>query len=142
MGGLTHRFSDEGSAMPTALITGGTAGAGRAAAGLLPARGYQVAVTGQNPDSLARARSELPDDVLVVRSGGRVLSDSDALMSAVSARFGWLDLLFLDAAVFRPAPVAEVTEESFDEHAARDFKGRCSTLQKALPLMNDGGRSR
>ncbi|MFD8614604.1 SDR family NAD(P)-dependent oxidoreductase [Streptomyces sp. NPDC059631] len=128
--------------MPTALITGGTAGTGRATAGVLPARGYQVAVTGQNPDSLARARSELPDDVLVVRSGGRVLSDSDALMSAVSARFGSLDLLFLDAGIFRPAPVAEVTEESFDEHAARDFKGRCSTLQKALPLMNDGGRSR
>ncbi|MFI8756506.1 SDR family NAD(P)-dependent oxidoreductase [Streptomyces sp. NPDC058319] len=98
--------------MPTALITGGTTGAGRATAGLLPARGYHVAVTGQNPDSLARARSELPDDVLVVRPGGRVLSDSDALMSAVSARFGSLDLLFLDAAVFRPAPVAEVTEES------------------------------
>jgi NAD(P)-dependent dehydrogenase (short-subunit alcohol dehydrogenase family) len=60
-------------------------------------------------------------------------------MSAVSARFGSLDLLFLDAGIFRPAPVAEVTEESFDEHADLDFKGRYFTLQKALPLMNDGG---
>ncbi|MDJ1136841.1 SDR family oxidoreductase [Streptomyces iconiensis] len=49
--------------MPTALITGGTTGIGRATAELLRARGYQVAVTGQNPDSLARARSELPQEV-------------------------------------------------------------------------------
>src|SRR3954468_234130 len=125
--------------MPTALVTGGTTGIGRATAELLHACGYQVAVTGQNPHPLARARFELPDDVLVVRSDGRVLSDTDALMSAVSARFASLDLLFLNAGIFRPAPVAEVTEESFDEHADLNFKGQYFTVQKALPLMNDGG---
>ena len=67
------------------------------------------------------------------QSDGRVLSDTDALMSAVSARFGSLDLLFLNAGIFRPAPVAEVTEESFDEHADLNFKGQHFTLQKALP---------
>ncbi|WP_240803174.1 SDR family oxidoreductase [Streptomyces sp. A1499] len=60
-------------------------------------------------------------------------------MSAVSARFGSLDVLFLNAGTFRPAPAAEVTEESFDEHADLHFKGQCCTFQKALPLMNDGG---
>lgn len=125
--------------MPTALITGGTTGIGRAAAELLHARGYQVAVTGQNPDSLARARRELPDDVLVVQSDARKLADADALMATVSARFGSLDLLFLNAGIFRPAPVADVTEESFDEQVDVNFKGQYFTLQKALPLMNDGG---
>lgn len=124
--------------MPTALITGGTTGIGRATAELLHARGYQVAVTGQHPDSLARAESEFADDVLVVRSDGRVLSDTDALLSVVSDRFGSLDLLFLNAGIFRPAPVAEVTEESFDQQADLNFKGQYFTLQKALPLMNEG----
>ncbi|MFF7679045.1 SDR family oxidoreductase [Actinacidiphila glaucinigra] len=125
--------------MPTALITGGTTGIGRAAAELLHARGYKVAVTGQNPDSLARARSELPDEVLVVRSDARVLADTDDLLATVSARFGSLDLLFLNAGIFRPAPVASVTEESFDEQVDVNFKGQFFTLQKALPLVNDGG---
>ncbi len=77
--------------------------------------------------------------MLVVRSDGRVPSDTDALMSAVSARFGSLGVLFLNTGTFRPAPVAEVTEEPFDEHADLNFKGQYFTLQKALPLMNDGG---
>jgi NAD(P)-dependent dehydrogenase (short-subunit alcohol dehydrogenase family) len=125
--------------MPAALITGGTTGIGRATAELLHARGYQVAVTGQNPDSLARARLELPDDVLVVQSDARVLADTDVLVATVSERFGSLDLLFLNAGIFRPAPVADVTEESFDEQVDVNFKGQYFTLQKALPLMNDGG---
>ncbi|MEU1746742.1 SDR family oxidoreductase [Micromonospora arida] len=125
--------------MPAALITGGTTGIGRATAELLHARGYRVAVTGQNPESLARARRELPDDVLVVPADSRVMADTDALMTTVSDRLGSLDLLFLNAGIFRPAPVADVTEASFDEQADVNFKGQYFTLQKALPLMNDGG---
>ncbi|ONI74082.1 oxidoreductase [Kribbella sp. ALI-6-A] len=125
--------------MPAALITGGTTGIGRATAELLHARGYQVAVTGRNPDSLARARRELPGDVLVVRSDARVLADTEVLAATVSERFGRLDLLFLNAGIFQPAPVADVTEEAFDEQVDVNFKGQFFTLQKALPLMNDGG---
>ncbi|WP_240803175.1 hypothetical protein [Streptomyces sp. A1499] len=54
--------------MPAAVITGGRPGP----AELLHARHYQVTVTGQNLESVARAQSELPGDVLVVRSDGRV----------------------------------------------------------------------
>ncbi|MFF9490066.1 SDR family oxidoreductase [Streptomyces sp. NPDC014676] len=125
--------------MPTALITGGTTGIGRATAELLHARGYRVAVTGQNRDSLARARAELPGDVLVLRSDARVPADTDALMRTVSEQFGSIDLLFLNAGIFRPSPVADVTEESFDEQVDINFKGQYFTLQKALALMNDGG---
>src|ERR1700754_2224543 len=88
---------DERPAMPAALVTGGTTGIGRATAELLHTRGHQVAVTGQNPDSLARARLELPDDVLVVRSDARLLADTDVLVATVSERFGSLDMLFLNA---------------------------------------------
>ncbi|MFJ9150261.1 hypothetical protein ACIRP7_19700 [Streptomyces sp. NPDC102270] len=49
--------------------------------------------------------------MLVVRSDGRAL--------------------FFNAGIFRPAPVSEVTEESFDEHADLNFKDQYVTLQKA-----------
>ncbi|WP_432522727.1 SDR family oxidoreductase [Kineococcus sp. SYSU DK006] len=124
--------------MPTALITGGTTGIGRATAELLHTRGHRVAVTGQDPDALAAARRELPADVLVVRADARVSSDTDALVQTVTERLGRLDLLFLNAGIFRPAPVGEVSEESFDDHVAVNLKGQFFTLQKDLPLMNDG----
>jgi NAD(P)-dependent dehydrogenase (short-subunit alcohol dehydrogenase family) len=125
--------------MPTALITGGTSGIGRATAELLHARGYRVAVTGRNPGSLAAAKRELPQDVLVLRADAGVLADTDALIETVRARFGALDLLFLNAGVFAPAPVQAVTEEAFDEAVDVNFKGQYFTLQKALPLLVDGG---
>ncbi|NAZ84698.1 SDR family NAD(P)-dependent oxidoreductase [Kineococcus indalonis] len=125
--------------MPTALITGGTTGIGRATAELLHTRGYRLAVTGHNPDSLAAARDALPDDVLVLPADARVSADTDALVHTAAERLGRLDLLFLNAGIFRPAPVGEVSEESFDEHVAVNLKGQYFTLQKALPIMNDGG---
>ena len=125
--------------MPTALITGGTTGIGRATAELLLDRGYQVALTGQNPESIARARAELPSQVLVSRSDTGDLEATDALMAEVHEQFGRLDLLFLNAGVFWPSPITEVTEQDFDRQVTVNLKGAYFTLQKALPMMNDGG---
>lgn len=124
--------------MPTALITGGTTGIGRATAELLRGRGYQVAVTGQNPESVTSARAALGDDVLVLRSDSGSVADIDELVGAVGERFGSLDLLFLNAGVFRPAPVTDVTESEFDAQADINFKGQFFALQRALPILTDG----
>jgi NAD(P)-dependent dehydrogenase (short-subunit alcohol dehydrogenase family) len=125
--------------MPTALITGGTTGIGRATAQLLLERGYRVAVTGRNPDTVASARAALDGDVLVLRSDSASVADIDALVADVGAQFGALDLLFLNAGVFRPGPVADVTESEFDAQVDVNFKGQFFTLQRALPILNDGG---
>lgn len=125
--------------MPTAVITGGTSGIGKATAELLHGRGYRVAVTGQNPESIANAERELPQDVLVLRADTRVLADTDAVIEAVRERFGSLDFLFLNAGVSRPSPVVDVTEDGFDDLVNINFKGQYFALQKALPLLVDGG---
>ncbi|WP_459754755.1 hypothetical protein [Streptomyces sennicomposti] len=54
-------------------------------------------------------------------------------MSAVSARCGRWEPSSFNAGIFRPAPVAEVTEESFDEHADLGFKDQYFTLQRSCP---------
>ena len=125
--------------MPTAPITGGTSGIGKASALLLHNQGYGVAITGQNPDNLTVAQRELPDDVLVVRADSRSLSDTDALIETVRDRFGSLDVLFLNAGMVGSKRVEEFTEREFDDIVAVNFKGQFFTLQKALPVINDGG---
>ena len=125
--------------MPTALITGGTSGIGKAAAVLLWERGYRVMVTGQNPDTIAAAEKELPEDVVVVRADARSLADSDRVADEVRDRFGSLDVLFLNAGITRPRPVEAFDEATFDDMVAVNFKGQFFTLQKVLPLIDDGG---
>ncbi len=123
---------------PTVLITGGTSGIGLATAQLLHDRGYQVVVTGQNPDSISRARGELPGEVVVLRADARSLPDTDRVVAEVRARFGGLTTLFLNAGITAPTPVGTVEEPAYDELFAVNTKGQFFTLQKTLPLLADG----
>ncbi|WP_405059239.1 SDR family oxidoreductase [Kribbella sp. NBC_01505] len=122
----------------TALITGGTSGIGKATAELLHARGYRVAVTGQGAESVARARAELPDEVLVLQSDVRRLAAIDEAVSEVGQRFGSLTTLFLNAGVSRPMTLETFDEAAYDEVFAVNTKGQFYTLAKALPLLSDG----
>jgi NAD(P)-dependent dehydrogenase (short-subunit alcohol dehydrogenase family) len=120
--------------MTTALITGGTSGIGRATALLLHQQGYRVAVTGRNPD-----KADLPPEVLAVRADARSLTDTDRVIATVRERFGSLDVLFLNAGIVHGRPIAEYDEATFDDLVAVNFKGQFFLLQKALPLLSDGG---
>jgi NAD(P)-dependent dehydrogenase (short-subunit alcohol dehydrogenase family) len=122
----------------TAMITGGTSGIGKAAALTLHERGYRVAVTGQREESVARAREEMPDDVLVLQSDVRSLSAIDELVSEVGREFGSLTTLFLNAGVNRPMTLETWDEAGYDEVFAANTKGVFFTLVKALPLLSDG----
>ena len=123
---------------PTALITGGTSGIGRATAELLHERGFQVMVTGQNPDTIATARQTLPEAVVVVQSDSRSLADADRVAEDVRARFGHLTTLFLNAGITRSAAVPSVDEAMYDDLFDVNTKGQFFTLQKTLPLLAAG----
>jgi NAD(P)-dependent dehydrogenase (short-subunit alcohol dehydrogenase family) len=97
-----------------ALVTGGTTGIGRSTAELLHAAGARVAITGQNPDTLAAASRELPSDVLVLRSDARSLADATELAAELERRFGKLDVVFLNAGIAQLAPF-EAVDEAFYE---------------------------
>ena len=127
------------STQPVALITGGTTGIGRATALELHQRGYAVVVTGKNPDTIAAARNELPDGVAVVQADARTISDADRVTDEIRTRHGRLDAVFLNAGTGVMQPIEQVSETTFDETFAVNVKGNYFTLQKALPLVRDGG---
>lgn len=119
---------------PSALITGGTSGIGRATAELLHSRGYRVMVTGAGVSTGAG----LPDDVVTVRADARSLPDIDRAVDLARGRFGTLDLLFLNAGVSRPGSFESTDETAFDDLFDINVKGNFFTLQKALPLLREG----
>lgn len=122
----------------TALITGGTTGIGRATAELLHRAGARVAITGLNSDTLAAARQELPEDIAVLAADARSLSEASRLAAEVDARFGKLDILFLNAGIAQLAPFEAVTEAFYDEHMNVNVKGVVFTLQALLPFLASG----
>lgn len=118
------------------LITGGSSGIGLASARLFQAQGARVAVTGRSADSLELAEAELGGKALVLRSDAGSLDEIDAVMAEVKQRYGRLDVLFINAGVACPAPIEQVSVESFDQQIGVNLKGVFFTIQKALPLFD------
>lgn len=122
----------------TALITGGNSGIGLATARLFREHGAQVAITGRELATLQQARELLGSEALVLQRDMGKLEDIEAVMAEIRDRFGKLDIVFANAAIARPAPFDLIDEAHFDDIAGVDFKGVFFTLQKALPLLQDG----
>lgn len=121
-------------AAKTALITGGTSGIGKATAELLHSRGYRVMVTGRgNVDDAG-----LPGDVIAVQADAGSLADIDQAAEQAREHLGSLDLLYLNAGISRPGPIESTDEAAFDALFDINVKGNFFTLQKALPLLNEG----
>jgi NAD(P)-dependent dehydrogenase (short-subunit alcohol dehydrogenase family) len=120
----------------TVLITGGSSGIGLASAKLFLEQGARLAITGRDPDGLARVREELGGDVLTIRSDTANLAEITSLMQQVERRFTRLDVLFVNAAIATAAPMELVSETQFDDIMGINFKGAFFTIQKALPLFS------
>jgi NAD(P)-dependent dehydrogenase (short-subunit alcohol dehydrogenase family) len=76
--------------------------------------------------------------VLVVRADVAKLADIDKLFAAVRAKFGRIDVLFVNAGIGKFVPFEAVTEELYDTVLDINLKGAYFTIQKALPLLADG----
>lgn len=121
-----------------AVITGGTTGIGLAAAKLFVREGAYVFITGRREKELNEAVAAIGSNVTGVRGDVANLADLDRLYETVRAK-GRLDIVFANAGVGEFAPLEKVTEEHFDKIFNINVKGTLFTVQKALPLLNDGG---
>ena len=122
-----------------ALITGGSTGIGLATAKLFQQEGAQVIITGRSPGALTEAQQELGPRALVLQSDTSKLGDIDKLIAEIQSKFGRIDVLFANAGVAKFTPADQIDEALFDEQFDINVKGVFFTVQKAVPLIPDGG---
>lgn len=119
----------------TILVTGGTAGIGRALAQALSEKGAKVIITG-------RDRARVEQVAAAIGCAGYVADSADSaqltrLAAALQQDNIRLDGLVLNAGVFYPDAVTATTEEAFDLTMAINTKGPFITLQQLQPLLNN-----
>lgn len=119
-----------------AVVTGGNSGIGYASAKELIAQGAKVIITGRNKELVGKAANELGATGIV--SDQNKLEDIDTLVAEVKSKFGKVDVLFLNAGVANFSSVEEATEAHFDGIIGSNVKGVYFTVQKFIPILNDG----
>jgi len=122
-----------------AVVTGGSAGMGFAAAKLFVAEGASVVITGRDPAALDAATRAIGRNVEPVRGDIAKIADLEALRLRLEARYGRVDIVFANAGTAKPGPFEQVSEEDFDFGVDTNLKGTFFTVQKLVPLMAAGG---
>lgn len=119
-----------------AVITGGSSGIGFATAKEFIEQGAKVVIFGRGRQALEEAVNELGPNCFAVQGDVCQLEDLNNLFSETKAKFGGIDLLFVNAAQVKLASITDTTEAFFDEMMNVNFKGAYFTLQKAIPFLN------
>ena len=122
----------------TALVTGATSGIGLATAQRFAAEGASVFVTGRRQQQLDEAVAAIGHGAAGVRSDVGDLADLDALFAQIAAAGRGLDVVVANAGGGEFAALGEITPEHYAETFDRNVRGTLFTVQKALPLLNDG----
>ena len=132
---MTGKFTGK-----VAVVTGGSTGMGFATAKRFVQEGMDhVFITGRRKDALDKAVAEIGKNITAVQGDVASLADLDRLYAEVARQNRKIDVVFANAGVAQLAPFAAVDEKFYDLHFDANVKGMFFTVQKALPLMNDGG---
>ncbi|HXX97284.1 MAG TPA: glucose 1-dehydrogenase [Candidatus Bathyarchaeia archaeon] len=123
-----------------AVITGGNSGIGLATAQRFVQEGAYVFITGRRQSELDKAVNQIgKSNVTGLQGDVSNLTDLDRLYYMVKQQTDRIDILFANAGVADVAPLGSITESHFDKIFSVNLKGLLFSVQKALPLFQDGG---
>ena len=121
-----------------ALVTGGTRGIGLAVIQRFAAAGAYVFVTGRDQSALDAAVDTLGGNGSGLRGDVTKPDDLDTVFDAISHTGKKLDVLHINAGGGGFAALHDLTPDDFDDTFGRNVRAVVFTLQRALPLLNDG----
>jgi len=122
-----------------AVVTGGSAGIGLAAARLFATEGAYVFITGRRQAELDAAVKLIGPKAVAVRADAGSLADLAHLFDTVKAAKGRIDVLYANAGVYDATPFGTISEDAYSKMFDINVKGVLFTVQEALPLISDGG---
>lgn len=122
----------------TALVTGGTSGIGLATAQRLAAEGAHVFLTGRTQDRVDAAVATIGDAATGVAADVTDIAALDRLADLIGQRGNGLDVIFANAGGGEFATLEDETPEHLADTFARNVGGAVFTVQKMLPLLNEG----
>jgi len=122
-----------------AVITGGSSGIGLATARRFVEEGAYVFITGRRQSELDKAKAEIGRNVTAVQGDVADLGDLDRLFETVRSEKGVVDIVVASAGFVEHQTIDVATPEHFDKTFNINARGVFFTVQKALPLMKNGG---
>ncbi len=123
-----------------AVITGGSSGMALETAKLFVEEGAYVFITGRRQELLDDAVKAIGRNVTGVRADSSNLEDLDRLYGTVKSEKGHIDIIFASAGGGEVnKPIGQISEQLVDDTLNLNVRGTLFTVQKALPLMRDGG---
>ena len=131
---MTKRFEDK-----VVVITGGSDGIGLASAQLFAEEGARVYITARRQALLDQAVSQIGHGAVGVQGDVTNLTDLSRLYERIERDHGKVDVVFANAGVHEPVPLEAIDEAHFNSTFGINVKAVVFTVQKALPLMTDGG---
>lgn len=122
-----------------AVVTGGSSGIGLAIAKRFVDEGAYVFIVGRRQAELDKAVTEIGKNIAAFQADVSKPADIDQLYREVAGKRGKVDIVVAAAGIVEIVPTAAATLEHFDKTFDTNTKGAYFTVQKALPIMNDGG---
>lgn len=140
----TTTQTTQNTARKVAIVTGASRGIGAEIAKRLAADGFAIAVN--YASSAAEANTLVAQ---IIANGGQAVAIKADVASAADVRtlfditeqqLGKVDVLVNNAGVLKTVPLAETSDELFEQTFAINTRGTFNTLREAGARMNDGGR--
>jgi NAD(P)-dependent dehydrogenase (short-subunit alcohol dehydrogenase family) len=122
-----------------AVITGGSSGIGLATAKRFVDEGAYVYITGRRQEELDKAVAEIGRNITAVRGDATDTAHLDALFATVAHDKGRLDVLVANSGLVEQVRLEDIGADHFDRTFALNARAPLFTVQKALPLMKQGG---